>query len=332
MEKPTVHVYDYKINSDLKEKSVSLEEIDNYLGDNTVSWISIITQRDKQFVEDVARKLKLDPLTVEDILNDTHRTKFEQFDDYAYFVLKGIKEIKENNVSRLEKFQISIILTSSYVVSFIHDQEDLFNNIVKRLQKNPKGKLRLNGTEFLCYSLIDEVVDSYLTKFNLFDARIEEIDVAINSQQFTKEIPNSIYQLKREITSLRRSAVPLREASLAAIKSEVVFTKEHMQKYLRDLMDHITSSVEILDNQRENLAELLDLYHTYMNNRMNEIMKVLTIMSSIFIPLSFLVGLYGMNFVYIPELNWRYGYFYVLGLGATIVVTMITFFKLKKWF
>ena len=266
-------------------------------------------------------------LVMEDILNTDQRPKMEDFGEYLYIVLKMLSNGKNGEVVTE---QISIVVGSNFVLSFQEGIEgDVFNLIRERL-RNGKGRIRKMSADYLAYSLLDAVVDNYFVILEKFGDKIELLEAELIENPTQKTVQR-IYQLKRKLIFLHNAVWPLREVVSALSKHESSLIKEATAPYLRDVYDHVIHIIDSVDIYREMLSSMLDMYLSSVSNRLNEVMKVLTAISLIFMPLTFIVGVYGMNFKYMPELEWRYGYFITLLAMLGIGVGMFFYFKRKKW-
>ena len=293
-----------------------------------VTWLDIDGINQKDILEQVGARIDLHPLVIEDIHTLTQRPKMEDYEDYLYIILKMISWNEAQKEVQIE--QVSLILGKDYVVSFKEDPGDIFDPVRMRLREG-KGRIRKQGADYLAYSLLDQVVDNYFTVLENLGEQIAflEEDLIRNPDKSTLQ---SIHHLKGELIYLRKSVWPLREAinSLERIESPLLGPETLV--YLRDVYDHTIQVIDTIETYRDMVSGMLDIYLSSVSNRMNEVMKVLTIIATIFIPLTFIVGVYGMNFRYMPELQWPAGYFLVWGVMISIVIGMVMYFKRKGWF
>jgi magnesium transporter len=264
---------------------------------------------------------------LEDILNTEQRPKMEEFGDYLYFVLKMLYPGENND--EIEAEQISIILGSNFVISFQEHEGDVFNAVRERIRKN-KGRVRKSGADYLAYALMDSIVDNYFLILEQIGERIEATEQQLTENP-TPETLHAIRDLKREMIFLRKSVWPLREVISNLERCESPLIHESLGAYLRDVYDHTIQIIDTVESLRDMISGLLDVYLSSISNRMNEVMKVLTIFASIFIPLTFVAGVYGMNFKFMPELEWGWGYFAVLCVMALTAGTLLVYFRRKKW-
>lgn len=294
----------------------------------TVTWINIAGVHDMKVIEALGRQLGLHALTLEDIVNTTQRPKVEESPGYTFMVLKML--IYNEQHARVEEEHVSLILGENYVVSLLEDEGDVFDNLRERIREN-KGRIRRMPADFLAYSLMDAVVDHYFLVVESLGERIEEIDERILVDPRPDDI-RQIHRLKREVLKLRRAVWPLREEIGMLEKTDSKLIRQETRMFLRDLYDHTIQVIDMVETNRDILAGMHDTWLSSNSNRMNEIMKVLTIIATIFIPLTFIVGVYGMNFDYMPELRWHWGYFSAWGLMLAVGGAMMLWFRRKGWF
>jgi len=294
----------------------------------TVTWIDVSSVHQVELVAKVGECFGLHPLVVEDILNTDQRPKLEDFGGYLYIVFRAFSCTGGHFL--MESEQISLVLGPNFVVSFQEKESTVFNTILERIRTG-KGRTVKSGADYLAYSLIDTIVDEYFIVLEHLGERMETLEDALVTNPASKTL-REIQLLKRDLTSIRRSIWPLREVLNSMQREGSALITETTRVYLRDVYDHAIHAIDTLEIFREMISGMFDIYLSSASNRLNEVMKVLTIIATIFIPLTFIVGLYGMNFRYIPELNWRWGYPSVLLLMAAISGYMLYFFKKKKWF
>ncbi|WP_410507010.1 magnesium/cobalt transporter CorA [Methanosarcina hadiensis] len=290
-------------------------------------WINVDGLDKIEVIEKLGSYFGVHPLTLEDVLNTGQRPKMEDYGSYIYTVLKMMfldEEIEEIIID-----QVSIIFGSNYILSFQERAGDVFNPIRERL-KNPASRLRKNGVDLLAYSLIDAVVDNYFLILERFGEEIENLEEELIVDPMPDTL-KAIQKHKRDMITLRRSVWPLRELINNLQRTESGLIKETTQIYLRDVYDHTIQVIDSIEAFRDILSSMVDVYLSSLSNRMNDVMKVLTIIATIFIPLTFIVGVYGMNFEYMPELEWRWGYPAVM-LGMVLLgISMFLYFKKRRW-
>ena len=327
-EKTKITVFDYD-EAHLQEKEIkTVGECRQFKDSPTVAWIHIEGIHDTQILEELGAVFGLHPLTLEDILNTDQRPKMEDFCEYIYIVLKTFyNHADENNETSSE--QISIILGPTFVISFQEREIDIFKPIRERIRAG-KGRLRKSGADYLAYSLIDTIVDNYFTVLEHLGEKIEIIEESLVKNPSTQTL-QAIQHLKREMIFLRKSVWPLRETISSLERTECQLIQESTGLFLKDIYDHTIQVIDTIETFRDMLSGILDIYLSSISNRMNEIMKVLTIIATIFMPLTFLAGVYGMNFKYLPELEWHWGYFFIWSIMITIAVSMLVYFRKKRW-
>lgn len=322
-------VFDYNEDTIVKKSLENVEEAFSFEDTNKITWINVNGLNHTKAIEDLGKHFDLHPLIIEDIAHTRQRPKIDEYEDYIFVVLKMIyfNDEKELNIEH-----VSLILGPDYVISFQESDEDVFDPIRERLGAS-KGRIRTLGADYLLYSLMDAVVDNYFNLIESFGEKIEVLEDELFENQSSKRdtITSDIQNLKREILKIRRAVFPLREVVNRMEKSDNSLIHEKTKLYLSDLYDHIIQVSESIDIYREMIWGLMDMYMTTISNKMNEIMKVLTIIATIFIPLTFIAGIYGMNFDNIPELKYENGYYVLWGVMLALFIGMLFYFKRKKW-
>ena len=306
----------------------TIEECIPFKDKPTVTWINVDGIHQVELLEKLGQCYGLHPLTLEDILNTDQRPKIEDFGDYVYIVLKML--YYRDKTDEIVTEQMSLILGSNFVISFQEGIEgDLFDPIRERF-RSEKGRIRKMGADYLAYSLLDSIVDYYFVILEKLGERIEFLEekLVANPNPETLQI---IHNLKREMIFLRKSVWPLREVISGLERGESSLIKESTRIYLRDVYDHTIQVIDTIETFRDMLSGMLDIYLSSVSNRLNAVMKVLTIIATIFMPLTFLAGIYGMNFKFMPELEWRWGYPLIWMIMLGIGVFMLFYFKKKKW-
>jgi magnesium transporter len=327
VEKSRITIIDYD-QTNFQEKEVkSVEECFPFKDTSTVTWINIEGIHQIEIIEKIGKHFNLHPLILEDIMNTEQRPKLDDFEDYVFLVMKMPYFEEKNNIIKIE--QISLVLGPGFIISFQEMEGDVFNPIRERI-KSGKGRIRKTGTDYLIYALIDAIVDNYFTILEKIGERIENIEEELVTEPGPKTL-HDIHNLKREILFFRKSVWPLRELVSTLERGESNLIKESTRIYLRDVYDHTIQVIDTIETFRDMLSGMLDLYISSIGNKTNEVMRVLTIIATIFIPLTFIAGLYGMNFEYMPELKWRWSYPLVLLLIGVIGIFMLFYFRRKKW-
>ena len=324
------HIEVFKYNSETCEKYnfKNVTDVFNLKDSESLLWININGLNDLKAIEELGSNFNIHSLTLEDILNTMHRPKIDEFENYLFVVFKMLYFSSEDNIIYEN---VSMVVGKNYVLTFQESDGDVFDNLRERIL-NSKGRIRNLGSDYLMYAILDAIVDNYLTVIEAFGDKIEDLEAHIfDSESNDKNTPSLIQLSKQEVLKIRRSIFPFREVvnRLDKIDCDIVDPKTH--SYLRDLYDHIVHVSESVDLYREMIWSLMDMYMTIISNKMNEVMKVLTIIATIFIPLTFMAGVYGMNFDNIPELHYEYGYYILWGLMAVIFIMMLLYFRRKKW-
>jgi magnesium transporter len=311
-----------------EEKAITgLSECFNFAAAIGVTWLNVEGLHEVELIRKIGECQGFHPLMLEDIVNTDQRPKVEDYGDYLYIVLKMLNTLRTGEIA-ME--QISLVVGANFVISFQEGLEgDPFDPIRERIRSG-KGKIRTMGTDYLAYALIDAVVDGYFGVLERVGERIEELEEAVVATPSPETVRN-IHSMKREMIILRKSLWPLREVLGALERRESPLISESITIYLRDVYDHTIQAIDAVEAYRDILSGLLDVYLSSLSNRMNEIMKFLTIIGTIFIPLTFIAGVYGMNFQNIPEYHWRWGYQFCLLVMLAISIVMIFYFKRKKW-
>jgi magnesium transporter len=327
VEKPRIRILDYD-ESRLEEKEVrSVEEAFPYKGKPSVSWISIDGIHDKETVEKIGCHFNVHPLLLEDIMNTNQHPKLEDFGDYLFIVLKTLSREEKDGEIRAE--QVSLIVNRDVVISFQERESPLFDPVRERIRAG-KGRHRRSATDYLAYSLIDAIVDHYFVIMESMGENIQTLEdrLVVDPKPATLK---GIQTLRREMLVFRKSIWPLREVLLHLERSESSLVHKTTEIFFRDVYEHTIQVMDTIETHRDMLSGMLDIYLSSVSNRLNEVMKVLTIIATIFMPLTFIAGVYGMNFQYLPELRWRYGYAFVWGIMITVVGAMLYYFRKKKW-
>uniref|UniRef100_A0A7C3ZE03 Magnesium transport protein CorA n=1 Tax=Desulfobacca acetoxidans TaxID=60893 RepID=A0A7C3ZE03_9BACT len=292
-----------------------------------VTWINVNGLHHTRNLEELGECFHLHPLVLEDILNTDQRPKMDDYGDYLFIVLKLLRS--REGLPGIAAEQLSLILGNNYVISLHENHEDVLALIRERLQTG-KGRLRRSGADYLAYSLVDLIVDQYFVILEDLGEIIEDLETEVVSSP-TPATLSQIHRLKREMIMLRKSVWPLREVISRLLRSESPLITGTTALYLKDVYDHVIQIIDNIETFRDILSGLLDIYLSSVSNRLNEVMKVLTIIATIFIPLTFIAGVYGMNFKYMPELEWPWGYFLILSVMLLVALLMLLFFKQKGW-
>ena len=324
-----ISVMDYDGEGIEEELIEEVKQVYSYKHTPTISWVNIDGLQEVDTIRIVGEYFGLEALLLEDVLNTEQRPKVEVFEDHVFFTLKMLSYDKESNGVSIE--QVSFVLGRNYVISFQEYQGDVFEPVRNRL-RNSWGNIRYQAADYLVYALIDVVVDNYFIILEALGAEIEAIEDAIHAQsKVSVNFMTRIQNNKRQIQVLKRSIHPLREAIGKLQRNETNLITQSTLKYFDDVRDHTLQVIENTDSYYDMNVGVQDIYLSSLSHRMNQVIQVLTIISTLFIPLTFIVGLYGMNFRFMPELEWRYGYWFVWGIMGVIVISLLAFFRKKGW-
>ena len=326
-EEVRIRILDYDEVQFEEKEAKTVEECFPFKEKPTVTWINIDGIHQVDIIEKLGNHFGLHPLLLEDILNTEQRPKMEDFDNYLFVVLKMLTYDDKSHEIQAE--QVSIVVGFNFVISFQEQRGDVFDQIRERIRKN-KGRIRKAKADYLAYALIDSVVDSYFLILEKLGEQIEDVEEELvkDPAPTTMEI---IHGLKKEMIFLRKSIWPLRELVNGLQRGDSPLIHKTTYVYLRDVYDHTIQVIDTVESFRDMVSGMLDVYLSSVSNKMNEVMKVLTIFAVIFIPLTFIAGIYGMNFEFMPELKWRMGYFLALIVMASIAGIMLFRFKKKGW-
>ena len=322
-----VTVFDFDSENHLEFECENIVETFKYRDKKSVSWINVEGLHDIDRISQLGEYFSIHSLVLEDILNTNMRPQLVEHDEFLFLSLKMLGLSKDQKTIISE--QVSFILGENWLMSFQEKRGDIFDGLRTRIKEN-KGPIRKKGNDFLLYRLIDTIVDHYYFIIEHINEKIEKLDekVLVDSSD---EFVFDVQKLKNKVINFRRVVSPLREILSTLKKDQNEFFDKNTIMYLDDVYDHIIQIQETVESQKDALTSLLELHTSLIGHKMNQIMKVLTIMASIFIPLTFVAGIYGMNFQYMPELDWKYGYFTIWGIMILIFVSMLIFFQRKKW-
>ena len=294
--------------------------------DQSIIWVDVGGVHQIDVLESLGKQFHLHPLLLEDIANTDQRPKLDDYETCLFLVIKMLSVTDRQDIA-VE--QVSLVLGPNFVLSFQENGSDAFTSVRDRL-RGGKGRLRQSGADHLLHALVDAIVDQYFEVLEVLGEKIETLqDLVVSDPK--PETLHRIHALKRQLMFLRRAVWPLREAANNLSRSESPFLQESTKVFFRDVYDHVVQIVDTIETLREMVSAGLDIYLSSISYRSNSVMKVLTIITTIFMPLTFIVGIYGMNFEHMPELKWEWGYFLVLGVMVVIAIAMLGFFKRKKW-
>lgn len=312
---------------DIKTGSEIASSLPNEKNDGII-WLNVEGLHDAELIKDIAKHFHLHPLTVEDILNVAQRPKVEEFEDYLFITLKALQAQKKTGAFIVQ--QVSLVLGKNFLLSFHELDTSLFDAVRTRLAKTANQRLRQQGPDYLAYRLMDAIIDEYFIVLEQLGDQIEKTEEDIINNP-TPQTPRIIYRMKRQMLLLRKAIWPMREAMGHLMHGEDEFITQFTQVYLRDLYDHTVQAIDTLETFRDLLSNMLDMYLSSLTNRMNEIMKTLTIITTIFIPITAIASIYGMNFETMPGIHSAYGYPMALVCMISIAIMMMMYFWKKKW-
>jgi len=327
VEKTRITVIDYDLDHFLEKEVESVEECLPFHETSTVTWINIDGVHDPAVIDRLGRAFGLHPLILEDIMTTSQRPKLEDLGGSIYVVLRMLEFAGAKEAIATD--QLSLVFGKNFVLSFQERPGDMFDPVRERI-RHGKGRVRKMGPDYLAYALMDAVVDHYFAVLEKLGERVEELEDELVADP-RQETLHEIHALKREMLFLRKSVWPLREVVAGLERAESDLIQATTGIFLRDVYDHTIQVIDNVETFRDMLSGMLETYLSSVSNRMNEVMKVLTIIATIFIPLTFIVGIYGMNFEHMPELKWRFGYYLVWGVMLAVGVGMAFYFKRKKW-
>ena len=327
IEKATISIINYDPESLVEKELSAIEETYPHRDSDPVTWININGLHDVEIIGKVGQHFDIHPLTLEDVVNTAQRPKAEDFDNYFYVVFKMLSI--DDTANHIKSEQISLILGEHFLFSFQEQKGDVFDPVRQRIRR-AKGRIRQSGCDYLAYALMDAVVDHYYVILEKLGEKIENLEEELLAEP-APETLQTIHALKREMIYFRKQVWPLREILNSLLKDQSSLIAETTQVFLRDVYDHAIQVIDTIESLRDVLTGLQDFYLSTISNRMNEVMKLLTIMATIFIPLTFIAGIYGMNFEFMPELKWKWSYPLLWVVLVAIFGVMLYWFKRKKW-
>ena len=321
-------VLDYNPEKIEQAECASVQEILRYKDTKTITWVLIEGLANVDLIQSIGTNFGIHDLVLEDILNTHQRPKFEEYDDHLFIVLKCLLPGKDRYSVDYE--QISLLMLRNFVFVFKEKTDTLFAPLQQRII-NSRGRFRSLGSDYLTYTILDTIIDQNFIALDALDETVTELEDSLLELEPTREALYRIQRLKKQIIGMRRHLSPVRELMAAMLRSESQLIDQKTQIYLRDVSDHVIRVIESIELYRDTLTVLLDIYLSSVNNKMNQIMKVLTVFASIFIPLTFITGIYGMNFENMPELHWKWAYPVLWGVFVTVTLVLLVYFKKKKW-
>jgi magnesium transporter len=331
---PIIFLIDYNQTNFIREQIATPEECVPYIDSESISWVDVQGLGSQDILQRLGNVFELHPLVLEDIVNVPERPKTEDYEDQLLFIARMV--VPKERTCGFYSEQVSLILGKNYLLTVQEEPEhDCFEGVRSRIEKN-KGIIRKQGTDYLAYALLDAIIDGFFPVLELYGERIEELEEEVIGRPTPQTLQN-IYQIRRELLQLRRAIWPQRDAINSLIRDGSDLIGEEVRIYLRDCYDHTVQVMDMVETYRELSSGLMDVYLSAVSNKMNEIMKVLTIVSTIFIPLTFVAGIYGMNFnpekspYNMPELNWYWGYPICWAIMIAIALSLLFFFWRRGW-
>lgn len=323
----TISIVNYNAEKCIFKEGITLAECLSFDTTEGITWINIHGIEDPLLIEKIGRRFELHPLLLEDIMTTGQRSKLDDYKEVIYIVVKMLTYNDQKQAVGDE--QVSLILGKNFVISFLECSNGIFEPIKERI-KQQKSRIRQRGSDYLCYALIDSLVDNYFIILEKVDETLENLeDRLFDGRNFN--ILKEIQHTKREVILLRKCVWPMREVISHFRRLESPLIQDPTKLYIQDVYDHTIQAIDTIESFRDVTAGMLDIYLSNLSQRMNEVMKLLTIVATIFVPLTFIASLYGMNFDNIPELHNYYGYYYVLGTMLLISIAMLGCFKRKRW-
>lgn len=326
--KTGITLMNYSLDRLDEQQYDTIEEALASIDSSMTTWLNIDGVHDTEIIEKIGRHFNINVLTLEDIIHTGQRPKVEEYNDYLYFALNMLHLDEDGDEIRSE--QVSLVLKNNFLLSFQEARGDVFEPVRERMRKG-KGKIRTTGSDYLTYALIDAVVDHYFVILEVIGGSIEALEEEL-LQDSTPDTMREIHAMRGELLYLRKQVWPLREMISRVTREELPLIHPKTGLFFRDVYDHIFQIIDTIESYRDVLSGMRELHLSILSTRTNEVMKVLTMIATIFIPITFIAGIYGMNFEVMPELSWRWGYAAVWGVIITMVILLIVFFKRKKWF
>jgi magnesium transporter len=326
-EKTRITVLDYDAEHVEEREVHAVEELAPYIGKPSVTWIDVVGIHEPKVIEQIGCQFHIHPLLMEDIMNTTQRPKIDDLGKYICLILKMITF--DETVMELRIEQLSLVFSDDFVLSFQESENAIFKPLRDRI-RNSLGRIRKMGTDYLAYSIMDAVVDHYFVVMEQMGEKIDSLENEVVANP-KRETLRGVQRLRDEILLVRRSVWPLREVISLLERAESPLVDKSSSFFFRDVYEHTIQVMDTVDTYRDILSGMFDIYLSSISNRLNEVMKVLTIIATLFMPLTFLAGVYGMNFEHMPELKWQYGYFMLWGVMIVIAMAMLVYFRKKKW-
>ena len=324
----TLSVTSYDAETLEELPGASIDDAVAMRGRRETTWIDVVGLEDVEAIREIGERFGIDVLVLEDILATGHRPKLDVQDGHVLLVVRMF--LVDEGATEVRSEQVSIIVGADYVLTFQEDEGDVFDPVRRRLREGT-GRIRGWGADYLAYALVDVMVDHYFVVLEHLAESAEDVEQVVLEAEGT-DLVRAIYRLRRHNIALRRAVWPMRELTMELLRGEIPIIKPRVQPFLRDLHDHAVEAMETVEAQRDLLGGLMELHLTTVSNRMNEVMKVLSIVATIFVPLTFLAGIYGMNFEYMPELGVRWAYPALLGVMFVVFLGLVAYFRSRRWF
>ncbi len=323
-------VIDYDAERVEEREIASVEECQRYRDGATVSWINVEGVHRADIIDALGRLFGLHPLLLEDIMHTEQRPKVEDFGEYIFIVLRMLYDPDETDEEfEVDSEQISLVVGPQFVLTFQERPKDVFDAVRERIRQD-RGRIRKLGADYLAYALVDVLVDRYFGMLEKFGDYLETLEERVMDDT-SRETLGEIRNVKRSLIHVRRAVWPVRDLVNVILRGDSRLFQQGTLVFLRDVYDHTVRVVDMIETMRELTGGLMEIYMSNVSTRMNEVMKVLTVIATIFIPLTFIAGVYGMNFDNMPELHWTYGYWYVWGIMLTAGALLYVFFKVRRW-
>ncbi len=333
MDRPRIHVFEYDEGLLVERQLEDMKEVPprcrQHPERNTIVWVNVDGLHEASFIDEIGRHFGLHPLLLEDVMNAAQRPKLEEYEDHLFCILKMLDV--EHAQERVLVEQVSMVIGQGFVLTFQERDGDVFEGVRERLRSG-KGRIRKLGADYLAYALVDAIVDHYFVAVDTMNQLVEQLEDRLQAESTPVQV-SEIYTLKREVLFLRRNIGPAREVlgQLARHDAEDDVVSNAVDVYFRDVHDHVLQVNEALETLREMLVSLLEVYHSQQSTRLNEVMRILTVISTFFMPVTFIAGVYGMNFEHMPELHARWGYAACLALMAVVSFAMFVYMRRKRW-
>jgi magnesium transporter len=324
----SLELYSFGENFFEKHHLNSTDQIKPFLESENKFWLNVCDLKNTKLLNEIAAIFDIHILAIEDIKNNQQRPKLEEFDHFVFLVAKMVYTKKD--ITALEIEQVSFVFGKNFVISFQENTYDIFDPIRVRLE-NPHGRMRKMGTDYFTYTLLDAIIDQYYVILEMMDSTIEEIEDEITNDSHKVKL-SDVYLKRKALQEIKKIIWPTREMIAAWRKSESPLIKKRTAPFINDVYEHTVEIMENLEMQRESITTLVEIFMSNISLKQNEVMKTLTIIATIFIPLTFIAGVYGMNFEFMPELQWKYGYILIWSFFLISTLVMIRYFKKKHWF